>query len=253
MAARRLQSADRGFKVRESGAVVVTRPRKFMQDGQVQDIEAVVTLLGGRLSLHGPGNTAWLRLCAEMQAWLRVHEAKLARLLGGDRRQWKAHRELSMRGTLGLCLAMQFTRSRWVRSHFLTMLRQHRVHTSVDLARAMSLAHASPSCTDDGVVGYSPKRAYAKPETPRSFLIILLDYTRLAPERRASRAKRHHLALQESGIAACNTAEGWRLMPDRNNGRAEERCAGRVLARQSETGASHFLSRSTTTTSTSIM
>lgn len=145
MAARRLQSADRGFKVHESGAVVMTRPRKFMQDGQVKDIEAVVALLDGQLSLHGPGNTVWLRLCAEMQAWLRAHEAKLARLLGGDRRQWKAHRELAMNGTLGLCLAMRFTRSRWVRGHFLTMLRQHRVHTAVDLARAMSLAQASPT------------------------------------------------------------------------------------------------------------
>ena len=108
--------------------------------------KAALTLLGDRaVNLRVPQPRLWPRLCSAMHAWLEKHEHDRGALVRGDRRQWTAHREVVMKDTLGLCLAMKFSRRQWIRRHFQTLLRQYSVGTAVELASRIAQTHAMPT------------------------------------------------------------------------------------------------------------
>ena len=144
MAARCLL-ADHGYFTNGDGSVTLTRRCEDMAPEALTDLKAALMLLGDRaVYLRCPQPRLWTRLCDAMHAWLRRHEGDRAALLHGDRRQWTTHREVVMKGTLGLCLAMRFSRKQWIRKHFLTLLKQYGVGTAVELARRIALTHAAP-------------------------------------------------------------------------------------------------------------
>ena len=161
MAARRLNPDNHGYYIRESGTVTLTRPRLDIAQDALTDMLAALQLLGeGAVYTRVPWPMLWTRLCDAMHAWLVQHEADRAALVRGDRRQWVAHRELVMKGTLGLCLAMRFSRKQWIRGHFQTLLKQHGVHTAVELAGRVALTHAQPASVVYIGFSYCTSRPY---------------------------------------------------------------------------------------------
>ena len=146
MATRCPLPADHGYLTHLDGSVTLTRPCEDMEPAALMDLKAALTLLGDRaVNLRVSQPRLWLNMCAAMKVWLDRHECDRGALVLGDRRQWTAHREVVIKDTLGLCLAMRFTRRQWIRKHFYTLLRQYNVDTAVELASRIAMISTVPT------------------------------------------------------------------------------------------------------------
>lgn len=133
------EAASRGWYVAPDG---VYRPtvhdaanmQKFTTD-EFRDVCALVaTLRDATPCLRGPRHVVWPRLCEAMAHWLSLHEADLDTWLDAERTSWTHHAETYASSMEGVCLAMRFTRQRWVRDIFRQLCEQHQCAAAVDLA-----------------------------------------------------------------------------------------------------------------------
>ena len=146
MATRCPLPADHGYLTHLDGSVTLTRPCEDMEPAALMDLKAALTLLGDRaVNLRVSQPRLWINMCSAMKVWLDRHECDRGALVLGDRRQWTAHREVVIKDTLGLCLAMRFTRRQWIRKHFYTLLRQYNVDTAVELASRIAMISTVPT------------------------------------------------------------------------------------------------------------
>ena len=149
MATRCPLPADHGYLTHLDGSVTLTRPCEDMEPAALMDLKAALTLLGDRaVNLRVSQPRLWLNMCAAMKVWLDRHECDRGALVLGDRRQWTAHREMVIKDTLGLCLAMRFTRR-------LTYL-----HSSLALLYHTGMQLNEASLGADGLMFAFPKPQY---------------------------------------------------------------------------------------------
>jgi hypothetical protein len=134
-----VEAASRGWYVAPDG---VYRPTvsdsanmQIFTTDEFRDVSALVaTLRDATPCLRGPRHVVWPLLCEAMAHWRSVHEADLDACLDAERTSWVDHGKLYASRMEGVCLAMRFSRQKWVRGLFSQLCEQHKCATAVDLA-----------------------------------------------------------------------------------------------------------------------